>query len=165
MDTLSRTISQSVHNPFFSAPARAANRARNSADSTSRCSDCSRSCRSWDSRLARAGLILLGMCFVCQRALARVSVTAQPRRLGSATFCIRHEARDTSHEACCDSSTRTAQESGADFASSVLSKIRFGPTALASMPKLLASQPHPNETENAFRPNHECHVKINSESP
>ena len=39
--------------------------------------------------------------------------------------CIRLEARDTSHEACCDSSTRTAPESGAeDFASSVLFKIR-----------------------------------------
>src|SRR5208283_4879847 len=35
-------------------------------------------------------------------------------RLGSATFCIRLEARDTSHEACCDSSTRTAPESGAE---------------------------------------------------
>ena len=53
-DSLSGAVSQSVHYPFFSAPSRAANRARNSADSTSRCSDCSRSCRSWDSRLARA---------------------------------------------------------------------------------------------------------------
>ena len=61
------------------------------------------------------GLILfLGTCFVCQRACARYSVTAQPRRLGSATFCIRLEARDTSHEVCCDSSTRTAPESGAE---------------------------------------------------
>ena len=39
---------------FFSAPSRAANRACNSADSTSRRSDCSRSCCSWDSSLARA---------------------------------------------------------------------------------------------------------------
>ena len=33
------------------------------------------------------------------------------------------------------------------------------------MPELLASETHPNETETAFRPNHERHVKINSESP
>src|SRR5271157_4320958 len=54
VDTLSGAVSQSVHYPFFSAPSRAANRARNSADSTSRRSDCSRSCCSWDSSLARA---------------------------------------------------------------------------------------------------------------
>ena len=67
-----RSLAQSASRfttPFFSAPSRAANRARNSADSTSRRSDCSRSCCSWDSSLAR-GSILLGTCFVCQRALA-----------------------------------------------------------------------------------------------
>src|SRR5271157_3430001 len=52
-DTLSGAVSQSVHYPFF-PPLPGRPIARNSADSTSRCADCSRSCRSWDSRLARA---------------------------------------------------------------------------------------------------------------
>ena len=51
-----RSLAQSASRfttPFF-PPLPERPIARNSADSTSRCSDCSRSCRSWDSRLARA---------------------------------------------------------------------------------------------------------------
>src|SRR5208283_4358281 len=66
--------------------------------------------RGWPARLDPLGHVLR----VPTRARARYSVTAPPRRLGSATFCIRLEARDTSHEACCDSSTRTAPESGGE---------------------------------------------------
>src|SRR5512135_2684633 len=66
--------------------------------------------RAWPARLDPLGHLLR----VPTRARARYSVTAPLRRLGSATFCIRLEARDTSHEACCDSSTRTAPESGGE---------------------------------------------------
>ena len=100
------------------------------------------------------------------RPRARYSVTAQPRRLGSATFCIRLEARDTSHEVCCDSSTRTAPESGAETLLRRCSS-RYASVQLHWLPcpSSLPPRPHPNETETAFRPNHERHVKINSESP
>src|SRR5271157_1511124 len=118
--------------------------------------------RGWPARLDPLGHVLR----VPTRARASYSVTAQPRRLGSATFCIRLEARDTSHEVCCDSSTRTAPESGAE------TLLRRCSSRYASVqphwlpcPSSLPPKPHPNETETAFRPNHERHVKINSESP
>src|SRR5271157_3510694 len=118
--------------------------------------------RAWPARLDPLGHLLR----VPTRARARYSVTAPLRRLGSATFCIRLEARDTSHEACCDSSTRTAPESGAE------TLLRRCSSRYASVqphwlpcPSSLPPKPHPNETETAFRPNHERHVKINSESP
>src|SRR5271157_2248861 len=118
--------------------------------------------RAWPARLDPLGHVLR----VPTRPRARYSVTAQPRRLGSATFCIRLEARDTSHEVCCDSSTRTAPESGAE------TLLRRCSSRYASVqphwlpcPSSLPPRPHPNETETAFRPNHERHVKINSESP
>ena len=112
-----RSLAQSASRfttPFFSAPSRAANRGATRpipllvapiapgvvAVGT----------RGWPARLDPLGHVLR----VPTRACARYSVTAQPRRLGSATFCIRLEARDTSHEVCCDSSTRTAPESGGE---------------------------------------------------
>ena len=66
--------------------------------------------RAWPARLDPLGHLLRVPTCAC----ARYSVTAPLRRLGSATFCIRLEARDTSHEACCDSSIRTAPESGGE---------------------------------------------------
>jgi len=61
-------------------------------------------------RLDPLGHVLL----VPLRAGAKCPVTAPPQRLGSATACIGLEARDTSHEACCDSSATTAPGSGAE---------------------------------------------------
>ena len=163
-----RSLAQSASRfttPFFSAPSRAANRVRNSADSTSRRSDCSRSCCSWDSSLARAARSSWALASCANARCARYSVTAPLRRLGSATFCIRLEARDTSHEACCDSSTRTAPESGGETSPdrALQDPLRSNSVGFhAQAPDL--RKPHPNETEIVFRQSPERHVKGNSKS-
>ena len=117
--------------------------------------------RAWPARLDPLGHLLR----VPTRACARYSVTAPLRRLGSATFCIRLEARDTSHEACCDSSTRTAPESGGETSliGALQDPLRSNSVGFhAQAPDL--RKPHPNETEIVFRQSPERHVKGNSKS-
>src|SRR5208337_1900522 len=69
VDTLSGAVSQSVHHPFFSAPSRAANRARLGRFHFSLLRLLPELSQ-LGLEVGPRGLILLGTCFVCQRALA-----------------------------------------------------------------------------------------------
>ena len=139
-----RSLAQSASRfttPFFPPlPGRPIVR-RNSADSTSRRSDCSRSCCSWDSSLARAARsswALASCANACLRQVLRDRSTAAAwfRHLLHSARSSRYFSRSLLRLFNKD---RTRIRRG-DFASSVLFKIRFDPTPLASMPKLLASE-------------------------
>ena len=140
VDTLSGAVSQSVHHPFFSAPSKAANRAQLGRFHFSLLRLLPELSQ-LGLEVGPRGLILLGTCFVCQRALRQV---LRDRSTAAAWFRhLLHSARSSRYFSRSllrlFNKDRTRIRCG-DFASSVLFKIRFGPTALASMPELLASE-------------------------
>ena len=165
-DSLSVQSASRFTTPFFSAPSRAANCVCNSADSTSRRSDCSRSCCSWDSSLARGGSILWGTCSVCQRAPAQVlrdrfhcgGLVPPPFAFGSKLAILLTKL------------VATLQQGPHQNPAGRLRLIGFRQDSLRSNSVGFHAQapdlrkPHPNETEIVFRQSPERHVKGNSKS-
>src|SRR5208337_4351610 len=113
------------------------------------------------------GLILLGTCFVCQRALApgtprplnRGGLVPPPFAFGSKLAILLTKFVATLQQGPHQNPAGRLRLIGA-----LQDPLRSNSVGFhAQAPDL--RKPHPNETETAFRPNHERHVKINSESP